>query len=520
MAPAASVTSLPADTVNPAFGKVSYRHLEGQIEVTFTMPPASAGQGWRTGIAMDASTSMQHTYGKMLIANIPDPLLKRYRKKDWARDQKRDGKPYTVIARRGWEDAFANGLARWSENELEPLVRPIMQYFANDVDTLGGTTVVYFGCGKKGGELEDVGIINGEQCESFEVGGPEETPFGKDSQLLPALRYFDENFEAAPQGVFVFITDGRARDLGSVKSYSTGLAKRIASGKRNPMKCFLIGIGDDLDEQPLVELANLATRTSVELWDYESAETFAQARDVIRGVVDETAIAFEAPTKLLDDQGNEIRSWPSGVPSKVTFQISNAATFFELEIEGQERIRQELVGVAAPAGMPPEMADSAELPPTDALTEGLEGTEGLDAGEDLGGTEGLDAADDLEEQTEGYKAGKDPAALDAGPRQGRKYAIVCRRNTGTDVSMIQIPHFREHLDSLEEAIQLVQTHMDMGSLRELPGALGKGEEIYSDGSGGRHRIVKAWENDASERIHICEVGTAPDGPVWYAVPPD
>jgi len=373
MAPAANGTSIPANKVNPALGKVTYRPLEGQIEITFTVLPIAVGEGWRTAIAMDASTSVQHTYGKMLIANIPDPLLRRYRKKDWAREQKRDGKPYTMIARRGWEDAFANGLARWSENEMEPLARPIMQYFANDIDTLGGSTVVYFGCGKKGEELEDAGIINAEQCESFEIGGPEETPFGKDSQMLPALKYFDENFDTAPQGVFVFITDGGAKDLAAVKSYSNSLAKRIASGKRNPMKCFLIGTGDDLDERPLMELDNLATRTSVDLWDYESAATFRQASDVIREIVAEDAKVTETPAKLFDDQGTEIMAWPDGIPSQVTFQMSDVATFFELELEeGQDRIRQQIAEEAAPPDQPEEEPETFLESGEDGQTEGME----------------------------------------------------------------------------------------------------------------------------------------------------
>jgi hypothetical protein len=227
--------------------------------------------------------------------------------------------------------------------------------------------MAYFGCGKKGEELEVAGIVNAEQVETFDIGGPEETAFGRESHLLPALKYLDDNFKSAPMGLFVLFTDGGVKDLEAVKSYSVTLAKRIASGKRNPIKCFIVGVGDDLDERPLVELDNLMTNTTVDLWDYENAGTLRQPGDVIREIVDENAKAVQSPGKLLDERGGEIMSWPDGVPSRVTFQMSEASTSFELAIEGQEPVRQK---VRERAEAPPP--ESEEQATTEEQTEGIE----------------------------------------------------------------------------------------------------------------------------------------------------
>ena len=361
----ANITHLPSKEVDPFFGKVSYRRMAGEIEVTFTVMPESVGEGWRAGIALDGSVSMQGVYGKMIMGNIPDEMLRRYRKKDWAREQVRDGEKFTVVSRRGWEDAFANGLVRWTENIAEPVGRDLMQHLANAVDARGRTAVAYFGCGLKGDEIEEFKEVRGEQCENFEVGGPLDTTFGRESQMLPALKFYDESFANDPGSLVVFVTDGGLKDLDAVKAYSKGIAKRIASGKRNPMKCVLIGIGEDLDDAPLQELDDLVTNTNVDLWDYLKADGLREASDLIREIVEENALATGEPTRALDSRGNEAQSWPDGMPARVTFTMPDTSNLFELELPEGQTVKQELF----------EAEEGSEM---------VEGDEGETDGEEVG----------------------------------------------------------------------------------------------------------------------------------------
>ena len=97
-----------------------------------------------------------------------------------------------------------------------------------------------------------------------------------------------------------------------------------------------------------------------------------------------------------------------------------------------------------------------------------------------------------------------------------KYAIVAKENRPHDASWIEIPEFREHLDSLDAAVRLVEDFCRRKGLRicEVPSAVGCADDIYSDCSGGQHAIVKAWDCGSDARIHICEIGKAPTGPWW------
>ena len=337
--------TIPGKHVEPALSKVYFQPLGGELEVTFSLArETEIGEGWRTGIAIDASTSMQSSFGKMVAGEIPPPIFKRYLRKDWARIEKRDGAELRVLTRDAWEDALVNGLLRWTYNEVQEEARKFIEYMASNIDAENETTLVYFSAGLDGDKIEEFGSVQVEECSTVRIDGPEEVPFGqKKTQLLPALKFFDSRFPIAPNGLYVFVTDGYIDDIDDVKNYTAALAGRIASGKRNPMKCFVIGLGIEVDERQLMDLSNLATGTSVDVWDYEKAANLRQATDLIRDIVDEIATDSSAPGKVFDDQGAEIQAWEDGIPPRATFRVADVAQHFELEIDGQEsRIRQEL----------------------------------------------------------------------------------------------------------------------------------------------------------------------------------
>ena len=62
----------------------------------------------------------------------------------------------------------------------------------------------------------------------------------------------------------VFLTGGAIIDLPHVKEDATKLARDIAAGRRNPVKCVLVGVGDKIDERQMEELDDLDTGTGVD----------------------------------------------------------------------------------------------------------------------------------------------------------------------------------------------------------------------------------------------------------------
>ena len=334
------IITLPSSALHPLFGKVSYRKVGGEKEVMFSILMPSLGEGWQTGLALDASSSMRAAYGKVLSGTVPPTVRKDYTKRGWIREQKRDGATMPIFQPQAYEDALAKGYLRWTENAVEPETRRFVQYLADNIDADGGTTLIYWACGK-GDAIELVGDIRGGDCAGLLIQGPTSAGFGTGTHLLPAIRYFEERFASASDGIYIFITDGRIEDLAAVKTYCVDLAKRIESGRRNSIKCVLIGLGPDIDESQMVELDDLDTGTDVDIWDHKIAADMRDITEIFAELVDES-IQIAPMASIFDDSGELVRRLSDGLPARVTFRLPLSATFFELEIPGQDRIRQGL----------------------------------------------------------------------------------------------------------------------------------------------------------------------------------
>jgi len=337
------IVTLPSSALHPLFGKVSYRTIGAEREVMFSILMPSLGEGWQTGLALDASSSMRAAYGKVLTGTVPPNVRDDYARRGWIREQKRDGAVMPIFQAQAYEDALAKGYLRWTQNTVEPETRRFVQYLADNIDADGGTTVIYWACGK-GEAIEVVGDIRGESCETLSIKGPATKGFGTGTQLLPAVRYFEERFADAAEGIYVFITDGRIEDLPAVKAYCINLAKRIESGRRNGIKCVLIGLGPEIDESQMIELDDLDTGTDVDIWDHKIAADMRDITEIFAELVDET-VQVAPMASIFDDSGALMRRLSDGLPARVTFRIPQSSRFFELEIPGQERIRQTLVTV-------------------------------------------------------------------------------------------------------------------------------------------------------------------------------
>ena len=287
-------STLPSFEINSVFGKVFYQNIGSDLEVTFTILMPRISEGWKTGVALDASSSMRSAYGKSA------PSI---------------------------------------ENLVELEARKFLYYLADRLDADGETTTIYWACsGSK--EIELLGNIPISRCNDLQVEGPLDTDFGSMTNLLPALRYFVEGFAEASHGMYIFVTDGKIDDFLAVKEYCIDLAKQIILKKRNPIKCVLIGIGEKINTRQMQELDNLDSVTGFDLWDYHVAKDMRETTDIFAELVDESVMV--APVAAIyDDQDNLVRQFTDGLPGRVTFRMSENSSFFELEVAGQ-RIRQHL----------------------------------------------------------------------------------------------------------------------------------------------------------------------------------
>src|SRR5205823_1868601 len=149
--------------------------------------------------------------------------------------------------------------------------------------------------------------------------GPEKVPFGNGTRLVRAVRYFLDRFRTAARGLYVFLTDGRLDDLGSLKIFTTGIAKEIAAKKRNPVKCVLIGVGNEIDKNQMAELDDLDTGTDVDIWDAKVASDLRGVNEIIVELVDARTIV--APTATVyDAAGKVVATFADGLPARAAFR--------------------------------------------------------------------------------------------------------------------------------------------------------------------------------------------------------
>lgn len=337
---------LPSTMVAKEFGEVNVARGKETTEVTFTilMEPSDA-EGWQTGVAVDASGSMQGVFGKGLAdgpkGSPPQSLMQRYQQQGWLQIINHQGQQYPIFSDEAKTDMVQKGHFVWSKNEIEPLVRRVTGYLAANLDADGGTTVIYWACGPEGDEMEEIGDLTAEDCGNAKIAGPLKVPFGGATKLTPAVRYFADRFKDAKNGIYIFITDGELNDLPDVKRYTIQLCKEIAAKRRNPLKCVLIGIGDNINEDQMEQLDDLDSGTPIDVWDHKIAKDMRAIVEIFAEVVSENQIV--APSaRIFDDQGQVVKNFSDGLPAKVTFTLSNNSKSFELEVAGQ-KIKQDVV---------------------------------------------------------------------------------------------------------------------------------------------------------------------------------
>ncbi|MCC9608608.1 VWA domain-containing protein [Blastopirellula sp. JC732] len=335
---------LPSNLVAEEFGEINICVGRELAEVDFTIlmePTGSASEGWQTGMAIDASASMSHVFGRGLEEGPrkwPDQaLMMEYQKKGWLQVIEHQGQHYPIFSDEAQEDLVRRGNCVWSKNIVEPIIRRVTAYLASELDADGGTTCLYWACGDGGG-LEEIGDLTAADCETASFKGPQRIKMGQGTRLAPALRYFEERFRDAKMGIYIFITDGALHDLEEVKQETIKICRQVKAGKRNFMKCVLIGIGDDINVEQMEELDDLDSGTDVDIWDHKIAREMRTMMDIFAELVSENQIV--APHgRIFDSFGNVVKSYSDGLPAKVAFTMPANSTFFELEAGGK-RIKQ------------------------------------------------------------------------------------------------------------------------------------------------------------------------------------
>ncbi|OYQ67773.1 hypothetical protein B9G53_00720 [Pseudanabaena sp. SR411] len=342
---------MPANLVAAEFGEVNvWRHIpettsesaECRVEFSIAMEPQGKfAEGWRTGLALDASASMKRAYGRKVEARVDPELLTDYIKQGRLRAYLEDGEPIRKIERGAFAEIQERGYEiNYTENILQPLVQDFTAYLAGSLDGTGKTSLIYWGCGE-GDEIQVLGEFDHASCQQLAIAGPSTFKLGKTTKLLPAIAYFVNQYRQAQQGLYVFLTDGRIDDLEQVKNYTKELALEIAVGKRNYLKLILIGIGNDIDRYQLQELDDFDTGIDIDIWDYKIASEMTSLSQIFAEVVNENQVIADSGS-IYDDQGNCVKSYPKGLPAKVDFVMRDDSQWFELEV-GNQRIRQAVI---------------------------------------------------------------------------------------------------------------------------------------------------------------------------------
>jgi len=294
--------------VQQPFGKVNYWDLPGKqgrgVRATILMDVAR--EGVKMGIAIDGSASMEPLFGrKPLGAFLPPP-----------------------------------------PNNVKPAAQAMSAYLASKAAD-GKVTAVYWATGPDGQAIEVLGNFTAAEAESFSFAPPKH--YGTGTQLLPVLKYFTDGQQRpdlyeAKLGMYVFITDGQMKDIEAVKQYCTQLAHDIEAGRRNDLKLFIIGLGEQVDESQLDELDDLDTGTSIDLWDTRLASEMKELAEIFAEVVDdENVILVPNDGIVRDSAGRVIKDYrDSGLPGVLEFLLPTGDTAFSLEVGGN-RITQSLV---------------------------------------------------------------------------------------------------------------------------------------------------------------------------------
>ncbi len=285
-------------------------HFEGG-KVTATLLHDPTVEGLDMALYMDGSASMKEEYEYKAKSN---KFL------DWLFGRKPDP----------------------ASNLVEPQVRWMLEYLATK-DRNGLLRVAYWACGDGGTKVEVLGELKGKDVGQYQFPGPRE--MGTRTMLAPAIKDYIEYLktqakQGAKRGCAVFITDGQIHDENEIFELSQWVAKETLAGRLPRTNFVLVGVGGDVNEEQLEEIAHQEFKGVGHLWCHRIAEEIGQVAELVAVLVDENMTVAAGGT-ITDDKGKVIKLYEGRLPAVLEFEVPDGTKAFTLEVNGQ-KFRQPL----------------------------------------------------------------------------------------------------------------------------------------------------------------------------------
>lgn len=220
-------------------------------------------------------------------------------------------------------------------NQVEPQVRWMLEYLATK-DRNGLLRTAYWACGDGGG-IEVLGELKGSDVKEHLFPGPRN--MGTRTNLAPAIRDYVEYLKAqaklgAKRGCAVFVTDGQIHDQHEVEEMSARVAKEVLAGRLPRTNFVLVGVGGDVNEEQLEEIAHQEFKGIGHLWCHRIAEEIGQVAELVAVLVDENMTVAAGGT-ITDDKGRVVKQYEGRLPAVLEFEVPEGTKSFTLEVNGQ-----------------------------------------------------------------------------------------------------------------------------------------------------------------------------------------
>ncbi len=225
---------------------------------------------------------------------------------------------------------------RGRTNQVEPQVRRMLQYLATK-DRNGKLRLAYWACGRGGSKVEVVGELSSVDAATLQVAGPK--AFGTGTRLAPALKDFiayieQQSARGGKVGCGVFVGDGQISDQDEVHELSRTIAARIAKGRLPPLHLVLVGVGSEVNEKQMEEIAHVEVPGAEHLWCHRVAEETHQMAEFVSGLVDGT-MTVASGGAVYDARGGLVKRYDGRLPAVLEFRLPAGDARFTLEIEGR-----------------------------------------------------------------------------------------------------------------------------------------------------------------------------------------
>jgi len=222
-----------------------------------------------------------------------------------------------------------------AQNLVEPQVRWMLQYLATK-DRNGLLRVAYWACGKNGKEVEVLGELAGTDVARYTFAGPK--AMGGGTNLAPAVRDYvgylrEQVAKGARRGCAVFVTDGQIHDAAEVKTLTQEIAKDVARGRLPRVNFVLVGVGDQVDEKQMEDIAHVEVKGAGHLWCHRIAKEITQVAELVAVLVDETMTVAAGGT-IYDDKGAVLKVYEGRLPAVLEFEAPARTKAFVLEVSG------------------------------------------------------------------------------------------------------------------------------------------------------------------------------------------